>query len=77
MNAITPILPIDAEIDARLAFLARAAARFDLVQSGAMNLDEAYSGLVVSLQCFCTREIVARMERHCRRQRHFKKVFSK
>ena len=33
-------------IDARLAFLARAAARHALVESGAMDLDEALDGLV-------------------------------
>lgn len=32
-------------IDPRLAFLARAAARFELVEACAMSLDEAYNGL--------------------------------
>ena len=36
-------------IDWRLAFLARAGARFRLVESGDMELDEAVTGLIESL----------------------------
>src|SRR5262249_11974747 len=34
------------QVDPRLAFLIRAAVRFDLVESGEMGLDEAFDGLV-------------------------------
>jgi hypothetical protein len=70
MNALTPTIPavsINDAVDPRLAFLARAAARHALVEVGEMTVTEAFDGLVVSLQCFCSRESVARMERHCRR----------
>jgi hypothetical protein len=33
-------------IDLKLVFLLRAAARFDLVGAGAMDLDEAFDGLI-------------------------------
>jgi hypothetical protein len=60
MNA--PFL-IDQRVDPRLVFLARAAARFELVKAGAMDIDEAFDGLVVSLSCTCSRELVERWER--------------
>ncbi len=44
--------------DPRFAFLARAAARFELVEGGVMEIAEAFDGLIASLQCTCTREIV-------------------
>jgi hypothetical protein len=47
----------------RLIFLARAAARFDLVQCGEMEINEAFEGLVVSLRCTCDRERLERWER--------------
>jgi hypothetical protein len=50
------------EIDPRLIFLARAAARLDLVETGVMELDEAFDGLVSSLSCGCSREMVERWE---------------
>jgi hypothetical protein len=40
----------------RLIFLARAAARFDLIQCGEMEINEAFEGLIVSLRCTCDRE---------------------
>jgi hypothetical protein len=50
-------------VDSRLAFLARAAARFELVEAGAMDVETAFDGLVDSLSCTCTREVCARWER--------------
>jgi hypothetical protein len=50
-------------VDPRLAFLARAAARFVLVQAGEMTLDQAFDGLFDSLQCPCERETIERWER--------------
>jgi hypothetical protein len=71
MNA--PLL-IDRHIDARLAILARAAARFELVQAGAMDIGEAFDGLIASLQCACDRDRIQRWERQDQRRRtHFKK----
>lgn len=64
MNAITPITPVVAvEIDPKLAWLARASARFQLVEAGAMDLDEAYDGLVADQPCPCVYETVRRWER--------------
>src|SRR5262249_41015427 len=64
MNAFTPITPmIGVDVDPKLAFLARAAARFELVQSGAMDLGEAFDGLVVCLSCACDRDCIERWER--------------
>jgi hypothetical protein len=54
---------VEERVDPRLAFLARAAARFELVQVGVMDIDEAFEGLIVSLQCACSREMLARWER--------------
>ena len=53
----------DGKVDHRLAFLARAAARFELVQAGAMDLTEAYDRLIVGMLCDCDRDRVARWER--------------
>jgi hypothetical protein len=36
-------------VDPRLVFLLRAAARFELVEAGELNLDEAFDGLMSSL----------------------------
>jgi hypothetical protein len=64
MNAFTPIEPmVDAGIDPKLAWLACAAARFELVEAGAMDIDTAFDGLVVHLSCSCSREMVERWER--------------
>jgi hypothetical protein len=41
-------------VDPRLAFLARASARFMLVKTGEMDLDEAYDKLIESA-CDCRR----------------------
>jgi hypothetical protein len=56
MNAFTPVVEL-AKIDDKLTFLARAAARFELVEAGEMTIDEAFDGLIVSLRCRCSREI--------------------
>ena len=60
MNALLRIIT---QVDPKLAFLARAAARFELVESGEMDIGEAYDGLVVDLRCNCDCERVARWER--------------
>jgi hypothetical protein len=49
-------------VDTRFAFLARGAARLHFVEAGAMDLDEAFHGLVCN-PCQCSREIVERWER--------------
>jgi hypothetical protein len=61
MNA--PFLIDQTRVDPRLALLARAAARFELVQSGAMDLGEAFDGLVAGLQCACDCDLIHRWER--------------
>ena len=72
MNA--PFLIDQTRVDPRLALLARAAARFALVQSGAMDLGEAFDGLVAGLQCACDRNHIQRWERQDQRRRtYFKK----
>jgi hypothetical protein len=38
------------QVDPRLAFLIRAAVRFDLVEAGELSLDEAFDGLVPAFQ---------------------------
>jgi len=38
-------------VDPRLAFLARARARLILVESGAIDLDEAFEGLIAQSPC--------------------------
>jgi hypothetical protein len=57
-------------IDHRLAFLACASARFDLVETGEMTLDEAVDGnfverfrAVADITCRCEREMLERWER--------------
>jgi hypothetical protein len=45
---------MSAFVDPRLVFLARASARLVLVESGEMDLDEAFDGLVASV-CDCAR----------------------
>jgi hypothetical protein len=59
------------DIDHRLVFLERAAARLCLVEACLMNLDEAYTGLVNDLRwCHCECQIAERLERlYPRRQR--------
>jgi hypothetical protein len=51
------------EIDFRLAFLQRAASRLLLVEACLMDIDEAFDGLVSSLQCSCSLGMVERWER--------------
>jgi hypothetical protein len=64
MNMVTPIGATTTDkIDERVAFLARAAARHVLVEAGAMDIDEAFDGLVADLRCDCDREMVERWER--------------
>jgi hypothetical protein len=60
---------IDGKVDRRLAFLARAAARFELVQAGEMDIGEAYDGLIVDLRCDCDRDRILRWERLDRHRR--------
>jgi hypothetical protein len=57
-------------IDYRLAFLACASARFDLVEAGIMTLDEALDDTfvekfraVAEITCRCEREMIDRWER--------------
>lgn len=38
-----------AQVDARLVFLIRAAVRFDLFEAGDMTIDEAFDGLMPAL----------------------------
>ena len=54
---------LNQHVEPRLVFLARAAARFELVEAGVMELGEAFDGLLVCLQCTCSREMVERGER--------------
>jgi hypothetical protein len=63
MNA--PLL-LDQRIDPRLAFLARAAARFQLVEAGELDLVTAFNGLVAGLSCPCDRDRIARWEQQDR-----------
>jgi hypothetical protein len=64
MNAFTPITPmVGLDVDPKLAFLARAATRFELVEAGEMDIDQAFDGLVVCLSCACARACVERWER--------------
>jgi hypothetical protein len=65
-----PDLQHQALIDHRLVFLACAAARFDLVEAGAMTLDDAFSRDFVErfreigrLACHCEREIGRNIDR--------------
>jgi hypothetical protein len=51
------------KVDPKLAFLARAAVRFELVHIGEMDIDEAFDGLVACLQCYCSRDLVEKWER--------------
>jgi hypothetical protein len=48
-------------VDPRLAFLARAAARFELVKAGVMEIGEAFDGLIACLQCSCSVVAAAKM----------------
>ena len=54
----------ECQVDPRLVFLARAAARHFLVEQGEMDLGEAFDGLVQSLSCPCTREMAERLEQN-------------
>jgi hypothetical protein len=48
------VMTDDALVDSRLVFLARAHARFILVDAGEMEIDEAYNDLIRSV-CDCWR----------------------
>jgi hypothetical protein len=65
MNApfTTPAVEANNQIDFRLAFLERAAARLYLFDAGELELDEAFDGLLDGLQCTCSREVIERWER--------------
>jgi hypothetical protein len=58
---IEPMIEVS-KVDPKLAWLARAAARFELVRTGKMDIDTAFDGLVVCLSCCCSRETTARWE---------------
>jgi len=66
MTALTPTTPVAVidQIDPRLAFLERAAARLLLVRACLMDIEEAFDGLVGSLSCRCSREMVELWERN-------------
>jgi hypothetical protein len=62
-TAISDVAEVDPSIDPRLAFLARAHARFILVEAGEMSLDEALDGLIEPI-CDCQRwPLAAQWER--------------
>jgi hypothetical protein len=65
-----------ARVDLRLAFLACASARFDLVEAGAMDLDEALDHAFVerfraiaAITCHCEREIIRHFDEIDRKRR--------
>jgi hypothetical protein len=60
MNAVAPI--VEAKLDPRYVFLVRASIRLFLVDQLEMTLDEAFNGLVNTLQCPCERELIERWE---------------
>jgi len=70
MNAPVKDLAV---IDPRLAFLARAAARHELVRLGELDIDDAIAGLIEPFEemtgrliirnCPCNRELLERWER--------------
>jgi hypothetical protein len=53
----------NSKVDPRLCFLERASARLILFEAGLISLDEAFSGLVDTLSCSCSLEMVERWER--------------
>jgi hypothetical protein len=67
MSAITPTVAVSTAPDPRAAFLLRAAARWQLIEIGEIELDEAFGGLVEQFEalvpCQCDREIIERWER--------------
>ncbi len=72
----TALDPNGQHIDLRLAFLACAAARFDLVETNAMTLDEALDDVfveqlraVAEITCRCERDILDAWERGHRKLR--------
>jgi hypothetical protein len=72
----TPLDPNRQRIDLRLAFLACAAARFDLVEVGEMTLDQALDDAfieqfraVAKITCHCECEMIERWERLCLHRR--------
>jgi hypothetical protein len=67
--AITPTVAVSTAPDPRAAFLLRAAARWQLVEIGEIDLDGAFDGLVEQFEalvpCQCDREVIERWERAC------------
>jgi len=59
----SPHRHVSTQIDPRLLFLERASVRLYLVEADEMSLEEAFEGLLDSLQCTCSREMVVRWER--------------
>jgi hypothetical protein len=51
------------KVDPRLCFLERASARLILFETGLMSLDEAFDGLIDTLSCSCSCEMVKHWER--------------
>jgi hypothetical protein len=71
MGQTTPQTKACDGLDPREIFLARASARFLLVEAGTLKIDDAITGLIPAFReiagiapCACAREIVARMERY-------------
>jgi len=63
------------QVDTRLAFLLRAAAKLHLIEAGYQDLDSAFNDLVVAFRdiavppCECEAETLAAIERHHLKQR--------
>jgi hypothetical protein len=53
----------NSNVDPRYIFLVRASARLWLVDNCEMTLDQAFDGLIETLSCPCSREMVERWER--------------
>ena len=63
-------------VDHRLVFLIRAAVKFDLVEAGCVDIDEAITDLIAAFRqivppcrCRCEEEILTSFERHHLEQR--------
>jgi hypothetical protein len=69
MSVIMPVtVAVAAAVDKREVFLVRAAVRWELVEAGEMELDEAIVGLVPAFEELigpraCVRDVVDRWER--------------
>jgi hypothetical protein len=69
ITAASPAIGNEPYLDPRLVFLARASARYSLVELGAMDIDDAITGLagavedLYGLHCFCATEVIDRWDR--------------